>query len=294
MLDGIEALAALEKFGTVSEAAIRLRLTQSAVSKRLHALENEVGYRLIAPEGRRVRLTARGQQFVQRARPLVAELRALARPVDGPALSSLSLALADSIASSWGPGVVGQALSALPGLHIDLHAHRSVLVVESVRLGRYHAGLCTATPPTPDLIQHLVLTEPMALVHSGMGTRADRRRAVISIEPTSATWRAVEPLLRAHHPELLAGELVPVESFGAVVQMAKAGFGDGLVPLGLVKEMRLPKRSYRELRDVHRRVVLLTRKTVDQLESFRSLREELQKTAKVSLLRDGWRGPRGS
>lgn len=279
MLDGIEALAALEQLGTVSEAATRLRLTQSAVSKRLRTLEDAVGFRLLEPHGRRLRLTARGLDFVQRARPLVAELRALSRPIEGPSLSSLSLALADSIASSWGPRVVSRALRALPGLHIDLHAHRSVLLIESVRMGRYHVGLCTAPPATSDVIEHPLLTEPLVLVHSGLAARADRRRPLISIEPTSATWRAIEPLLRQHHPELLGSRLVPVESFGAALQMVKAGFGDGIVPLGLALEMRLPRRSYRELPFVARRVVLLTRKTIDQLESFRALREQLLKAA---------------
>jgi DNA-binding transcriptional LysR family regulator len=285
MLDGIEALAALEQFGTVSEAATRLRLTQSAVSKRLRTLEDAIGFRLIEPQGRRVRLTARGLDFVQRARPLMAELRALARPVDGPTLSSLSLALADSIASSWGPRVVRRALRELPGLHIDLHAHRSVLVIESVRLGRYHVGLCTAPPETKDLIQHELLVEPLVLLHSGLRERADRRRPLISIEPTSATWRAIEPLLRQHHPELLGGRLGAVESFGAVVQMVKAGFGDGIVPLGLALDMGVSHASFSKLPHVERRIALLTRKTIDQLESFRALREQLGKAVERSSAR---------
>ncbi len=285
MLDDVEALAALEQFGTVSEAATRLRLTQSAVSKRLKALQDAVGFPLVEPQGRRLRLTARGLDFVQRARPLVAELRALTRPAQGPSLTSLSLALADSIASSWGPAVVSGALRALPGLQVELHAHRSVLLIESVRLGRYHVGLCTAPTAVRDLIQHPVVTEPLVLVRSGLGARADRRRPLISIEPTSATWRAVEPLLRRHHPELLAGRLVPVESFGAVVQMVKAGFGDGLLPLGLAMEMRLPRRSYRELAGVERHIALLTRKTIDQLPSFRALRDQLVTAARSHLER---------
>jgi DNA-binding transcriptional LysR family regulator len=283
MLDGIEALAALEQLGTISEAAARLRLTQSAVSKRLQALQDTVGFRLIEPDGRRVRLTARGLDFVQRARPLMAELRALTRPVEGPSVTSLSLALADSIASSWGPEVVSRALAALPGLRVDLHAHRSVLVVENVRLGRYHVGLCTAPPAAKDLVQHELVAEPLVLVHAGLGARADRRRPLITIEPSSATWRAVEPLLRQHHPELLGGRLVPVESFGAALQMVKAGFGDGVVPLGLVMETRLPRRAYRALEGVERRIALVTRKTVDQLQSFHALRDRLLTAARAHL-----------
>ncbi len=275
MLDEIEALAALAQLGTVSEAATRLRLTQSAVSKRIQSLQESVGFLLVEPDGRRLRLTPRGADFVERARPLVAELRALTVPVEGPSLSSFSLALADSIASSWGPAVVSRALAAQPALRIDLHAHRSVLVVESVRLGRYHVGLCTAPPAARDLISHPLLTEPLVLVHASLGPRADRRRPLIVIEPTSATFRAIRPLLQQHHPDLLGDRLVPVESFGAVLQMVKAGFGDGLLPLGLALESQLPRRSYRELPGVSRDIVLLTRKTIDQLTSFREFRDRL-------------------
>ena len=280
MLDGIEALAALEQFGTVSEAATRLRLTQSAVSKRLHSLEHAVGFRVLEPHGRRVRLTARGVDFLQRARPLVAELRALSLPVEGPVLAQMSVALADSIAASWGPRLVRRALDALPGLSLELHAHRSVLVIESVRLGRYHVGLCTAPVGGGDLVQDYLLAEPMVLVHSALGQRADRRRPLITIEPSSATWRAIEPLLRAHHPELLDGRLLPVESFGAVVQMVKAGFGDGLLPLGIAREARLPRRSQRLLSQVKRRIVLLTRKTIEQSETYRALKGQLCKSGR--------------
>jgi DNA-binding transcriptional LysR family regulator len=285
MLDAIEALAALEQLGTVSEAATRLRLTQSAVSKRLRSLQELVGFPLVEPQGRRVRLTARGLDFLHRARPLVAELRGLARPVEGPKVASLSLALADSVASSWGPAVVSRALAALPGLRIELHAHRSVLVVESVRLGRYHAGLCTAPPSVGDLFVFPIVREPLVLVRSGLGPRAAKRRPLITIEPGAATSREVEPLLARHHPELLARPRVPVESFGAAVQMVKAGFGDGLVPLGLALEMRLPRRSFRELPGVERRLVLLTRKTVGHLTVLRDLRDGLADAAASHLAR---------
>jgi DNA-binding transcriptional LysR family regulator len=280
MWDGIDALIALEKFGTVTEAATRLRLTQSAVSKRIRTLQDSVGFALVEPDGRRVRLTAQAIGFLERARPLVAELRGLTRPAESRSSSSFSLALADSIASSWGPAVVSQALRKLKGISLDLHAHRSVLLIESVRLGRYHIGLCTDAPGAKDLVHHPVIDEPLVLVNSGLGEKFDPELPLISIEPGSATWRAVEPLLRAHHPQLLRGRLTAVESFAATVQMVKAGFGNGLVPLGLALEMALESRCYRELPAVKRRVSLLTRKTINQLAGFVLLREQLAQAAK--------------
>ena len=277
MLDGVDALIALEKFGTVSEAAVRLRLTQSAVSKRIQSLERQVGFRLVEQHGRRLRLTPAAVSFLERARPLVADLRGLTGLTQDGAASDFSIALADSIASSWGPEVIKRALRRLQSITVRLHAHRSVLLVESVRLGRYHIGMCTDLPEAKDLIHHAVADEPLVLVNSAMATKPVRNQPLISIEPGSATWRAIEPQLRERHPELLARPFIPVETFSATVQMVKAGFGDGLVPLGLALEMDVDRRCYRALRAVKRRISLVTRKTVNQLANFSLLREELVK-----------------
>jgi len=279
MLEGVDALVALETFGTVSEAATRLRLTQSAVSKRIQSLQAEVGFRLVVPEGRRLRLTPRAVAFLDRARPLVAELRGLVKASAPDSRESWSLALADSIASSWGPSVVRQVLGVLPGFRVGLHAHRSILVVESVRLGRYDVGLCTESAAARDLVQHPVVDEPMVLVLSAFGTKLDRKVPLIAIEQSSATWRAIHPLLRSHHPELFASDVVFVESFGAVAQMLRAGFGNGLLPLGLALDTKIPRRSVRKLRGVARRVVLLTRKSLHQEASFAQFRDALVRTA---------------
>jgi DNA-binding transcriptional LysR family regulator len=284
MLEWIDALVALETFGTVSEAATRLRLTQSAVSKRLQALQSMVGFRLVEPDGRRVRLTAQAIEFLARARPLVAELRGL---VQEPAMRQtkvrFAMALADSIASSWGPAVIRDALRALPGSRVDLHAHRSILVIESVRLGRYDVGLCTQSSSVMDLVQHPLVDEPLVLVHAELAARRARGAPLITIEPTSATWRAILAQLRAHHPDLLTGALVPVESFGAVAQMVRAGFGNGLLPLGLALDLKLHRTAYRVLPGVARRVALLSRKTVHELPSFVALRTELMRATQAHL-----------
>jgi len=279
MLDGIEALLALERFGTLSEAAVRLRLTQSALSKRLRALQRSVDAPLFERDGRRLRLTVEGLEFVERARPIVADLRALAAPVRSGIHAHLSIALADSIAASWGPRVVRAALAAVPGLAVDLHAHRSVLVIESVRLGRYHIGMSTDVTGPKDLIHYPVVDEPMVLVHAGFRAKPQPGGPLISIEANSATWRAIEPQLAARHPGLLARMRIPVETFSAAVQMVRADFGDGLVPLGLALELGMASTCYRRIPGIRRQVSLITRKTVNQLNEFTQLRAQLASVA---------------
>jgi DNA-binding transcriptional LysR family regulator len=283
MLENLEALLALERYGTVSEAATRLRLTQSAVSKRLQALQSEVGFALTEPEGRRLRLTAKALRFLEQARPLLAELKGLFETDEAPAASSLSLALADSVASSWGPALVKSAL--VPGLEIRLHAHRSVLVQESVRLGRYHMGLCTDAG-TQDLVSYPVAEEAFVRVNAGLAPKPSKDLPLVTIEAGSASWKAIEARFRAH-PELSRARVVPVESFTAALQMAKAGFGQALIPAGLAHTMRVPTRSYRGMPDLRRRVTLVTRKNVTRLATFEPFRTRLEAAAEAIMA--SWR-----
>lgn len=278
-LPGIEALAALAQFGTVSEAATRLRLTQSAVTKRLQVLQRSVGLPLVQPDGRRLRLTEDAQAMLDRARPLLADLRAVTDPVTSQPGATFSLAMADSIAASWGPEVLARALSSLAHVRLDLHVHRSVLLIENVRLGRYHIGMVTDVPAPKDLVHYPVIEEPMVLVAGVPRSKLARDRPLITIEPTAMTWRAIEPLLRAHHAHLLARPRLPVESFSAAIQMVKAGFGDGLVPLGLARESKLRPASIRSLKQVTRKVTLLSRKTVNRSDSFTQLRAAIEQSA---------------
>ncbi len=287
MLDEVEALLVFASAGTVSEAAARLRLTQSAVSKRLAALALQVGFAVVEPDGRRLRLTPRGAELVAKAKPLLAELRELTRAGEGAAVVPLELALADSIASSWGPALVKRALARVAGITVELHAHRSVLVLENVRLGRYDAGLAVLPEPPADLVVEPIASEPMTLVLAGRGQRFDRSQPLVTIEPTSSTWRAIHPLLRAHHPALLAAHTIAVESFGAVARMAEAGFGNGLVPVGLADELRIPLRSRRPLPHVKRTVALFTRKTLGTREAWVRLRDELSREARALFVARG-------
>ena len=61
----------------VARAAARLNLTQSAASRQIQALENELGLRLFARIGRSVRLTREGEDLLERSRRLLSDVAAL-------------------------------------------------------------------------------------------------------------------------------------------------------------------------------------------------------------------------
>lgn len=86
MIDRIRALLAVIEEGSVNRAALRLRITQPALSRQMQALENEIGGKLLERESSGVKPTGLGHAMLKSMKPLVesydsmiAELRRQAR-----------------------------------------------------------------------------------------------------------------------------------------------------------------------------------------------------------------------
>ncbi len=279
MLEGLEALFALERTGTISEAAAQLRLTQSAVSKRIQALQNEVRFSVIEPDGRRVKLTARGIALLDKARPLISELKNLRHLQIENEMNQFSIGISDSIAASWGPRLLRLAAKKEKNITLDIHVHRSTLVEENIKLGRYHLGLCVSPNVETQLFYEVISEEPMVLLSNRFDPESQSDN-LITIEINSATWRAIgTDVLK--HSKLKNYKLIYVESFSAIVQMVQEGFGNGLVPLGVALTMGAPKKSiHLLLPSIKREIKLISRKNISLLPSIESFVKALKQTSK--------------
>jgi DNA-binding transcriptional LysR family regulator len=65
------------ELGTVSKAALRLRIAQPALSRQIGGLEQELGFKLFDRVGRRLLLTSEGEQLLGDCRGLLAHVRAV-------------------------------------------------------------------------------------------------------------------------------------------------------------------------------------------------------------------------
>jgi DNA-binding transcriptional LysR family regulator len=70
-LDGVRTFVACADAGQFQEAAVGMSVTQQAVSKRIAALEKDLGVRLFTRSARGVQLTIDGQAFLPHARELL-------------------------------------------------------------------------------------------------------------------------------------------------------------------------------------------------------------------------------
>jgi DNA-binding transcriptional LysR family regulator len=70
-LDAVRTFVLVAKAGRFSDAADDLSITQQAVSKRIAALEKDLGVRLFSRTARGAQLTIDGQAFLPHARDLL-------------------------------------------------------------------------------------------------------------------------------------------------------------------------------------------------------------------------------
>lgn len=277
MIDRIQALRALREAGTTARAAARLRVTQSAVSKRIAALEAEVGVPLVERVGRGCRLTAAAETLLAEAEPLLSRLAGvLAEARGASAAVVLRVAASESLLSSWLPGALVSAAGA--GLELELHAHRGPVLVERVRSGECELGICAAPGASKDLVESHLGDERMVLVPSRLGRRALERAAVAdawTIEERSLTWPLLAARLarrRSGRPGIaITGRL---ESFTALVRCARAGLCHALVPRGVALAMGVPARALLELPGLTRPIAIVARsRTLERAPVARFARE---------------------
>jgi DNA-binding transcriptional LysR family regulator len=279
MLDELRALIALEATGTISEAAVRLRLTQSAASKRVQALEAELGYKVTEPDGRKLKLTAKGIALLARAKPLLIEFEGLRDLGDTGGARSLAIGISDSIASSWGPRLIKKSLERVKKLELEIHVHRSTLVLEQLRSGRYELGIVTGRQQGIDLSWNLLTTEAMVLV--GRSNPPKGRSKILSIEMSSATWREIGKEVMGHE-KIKDKDLVFLESFSAAAQMAKEEFAQALIPIGLARTLGFKRSEIINFSPgIKRHVYMVTRKSVGEIQCVRDLYSAMTEIASV-------------
>lgn len=313
MIANLEALHALARHGTMARAALDLRVTQSAVSKRVAALEASTKTRLVERQGRHVRLTSAGDELLRRTEPLLAQLRDAMAARETTAAGRLVVGMSESILASWGADVLAAVRRKAPEVEVVVNAHRSPVAIDHVRSGE-HVMAIVAGPGerVPDVVVEPLLEEEMVIVPSRLRAKDLEGRTehdVLGIEPGSATGRALArrlPALRRDGgPEVRV--VAVVQSFASLVQMARAGLGHALVPIGIARSMGVPARALVRFPapGVGRPVSLVGRKTSlarPTASAFRAaLREALPKGDGYSPLgrttTDSWSertGPRGA
>ena len=241
-----------------ARAAARLNLTQSAASRQIQALEDELGVRLFARVGRSARLTAEGEDLLVRSRQLLSDAAAL-----GERASALKSGEVGVLRVGSTPQVIENLLAKFlpryrkrhPGIEIHLVEDGGARLPDRLERDEVHVAIM---PAGDDRFRSRLLY-PMHVLAVLPQRHRLSRRAVLDV-----TELAEEPLLRlapsfASHAWFEAAcqvahirPRVLLESVAAqtLIALAQAGHGIAVVP----SPVRIPRTGIRVAAVVYRGV----------------------------------------
>ena len=120
-LERLRTLDALARHGSVSGAAEGLHVTTSAVSQQMSKLEREVGQRLLAKNGRGVRLTDAGRLLADHAARILSQVELAQSDLEaqrGQVLGELRLSAFPTAARGLFPTALAALCAEHPGLRV--------------------------------------------------------------------------------------------------------------------------------------------------------------------------------
>ncbi|USD31981.1 MULTISPECIES: LysR family transcriptional regulator [Vibrio] len=233
LLEGIETLLALSKAKTMSRTGSQLYISQSAVSKRIANLEKKLGKKLIVPDGRNVQLTQEAIDLIESIGPTFNELRGRIYEQQSMAEKSLiTIDCSETLVASYLADILGQHFKSDP--YIRITTNHTPRIVEHVQSGKAHLGICAGLlPPQHGLKTFHLLDEPFFIVSDRPLEQLPNTIITNDLANTANTYQ-LKILKRLNMTPVME-----MDSYAAAAQLALAGIAPALVPLSVIKTLKI-------------------------------------------------------
>ena len=250
----VEAFYWVASLKSVSRAAEKLFITQSAMSSRIAALEEELGVLLLDRRDKQFRLTVAGTRFFSHAERLLALQREIKSEMGSGAPHTVTLRIGaiESVLHSWLIEWVQQMRRSAPEFELELTVETTPVLVEQVRRGTLDIAFAALPAAGNGLMSRPM--PPMEMVFVGHTDLHRKRRYAL------ADLAALELLTfqRGSQPHVALLDLFRntgwaphrvhnISSISAMVQLVEGGFGVATLPLAAVRRLaqRLPLKALR-------------------------------------------------
>ncbi|MEQ1897216.1 MAG: LysR family transcriptional regulator [Vicinamibacterales bacterium] len=242
----LEILKAIAETGSFTAAGSKLRVSQSAISRQILLLEQELGDQVFHRVGRRVRITPAGEALVQLSLRIFQDvqdtLADLSERQESPR-GVLRLVGGMTVCLYVFPALLAELRRHHPRLDLKVTTGSSERCIAELRSGVADLGMLTLPIDAPDLVAVPVLQEELLLITEPSHPLARKRRVMASdltrqpfvlFESGSNTRRVLDEFfLREHIDPRIVMETENVEIIKAMV---RAGMGIGIVPYQAVAD----------------------------------------------------------
>ena len=240
---------AIRRAGSISAASADLHLSQPAVTRRLQALERQLGAPLFDRTPIGLRLSSVGEALLPHAERAVAAerdgLRAVAEHVDG-SVGRVTIGVVGSLAGHWLSDVLTAIAAERPTIDLLVSTATSRQIRDQVLRGDVAIGISYARPTEPELEVTVAFHEELVVVGSATHPSAGRRVSLgdlraerwlmfpeLPSQPESSGSIA-RNLLDQH--QMPAERIRPIDSLSAQRALARAGYGLAFVPESAVAD----------------------------------------------------------
>jgi DNA-binding transcriptional LysR family regulator len=236
----LEILQVIAETGSFTACGRRLHVSQSAISRQILLLEQELGEPLFLRVGRRVRMTPAGESLVQLGQRVFQDMRETTGAItdDTRALRGrLRLAGGMTVCLYVLPLLLKHLKRVHPELDVRLTVATVGRSVEDIRAGRVDVGLLTLPVDESDLVTVPVLSEELLVVTMPTHRLAKRRRVLpkdlagepfVLFETGSATRRVIDSFFVTEKIEPRV--VMDTENVEILKAMVKTGLGISIVP----------------------------------------------------------------
>ena len=240
----VEAFYWVATLKSVSRAAEKLFLTQSAMSARVAALEEELGALLLDRRDKQFRLTVAGTRFMTYAQKLL-ELQREVKAEMGSGqdlVASLRIGAIESVLHSWLIPWIEKLRVEQPGLELELTVETTPVLMDQAQRGAQDI-VFAALPAGGDGVRSKALP-PMPMCFVGQAMQ-HRKRAYTLVELARGELltfqRGSQPhvaLLDALRQARVENKRVHViSSISAMAQLVQGGFGVATLPLAAANRL---------------------------------------------------------
>ncbi len=245
---------------SIREAARRLDVASSAVTRQVAQLEDALGIALFHRERRRLRLSPAGEILFRHSRRLSAPMEAAVSEIEllrGVRTGSVRIAAAESVGLAFLPRLLTEFGRRYPRLTLDVSIIPSAEVVERLLDERIDVGFgFIAKPPRQvdvafrrDVSIGAVMApgHPLAAVKSLTMAQCLEHPLAVG-KPEISIREVIEPFLRSTSGIL--PPLVEVDSIRMLVELALGGhYASIMTPIGAQNEITSGTLVFRDLRD---------------------------------------------
>ncbi len=240
----VEAFYWVATLKSVSRAAEKLFITQSAMSARVAALEEELGALLLDRRDKTFRLTVAGARFVVHAQKLLELQRAAKTEIGSNAALDLTIRIGaiESVLHSWLIPWIEVLRAEQPTLELELTVETTPVLVDQIRRGALDLAFA-ALPASGDGIRTKAMqTMPMCFVGN---TDIHKKRQytlrdfatldLLTFQRGSQPHVGLLDLLKT--ADVRPRKVHAISSISAMVQLVQGGFGIATLPRAAIARL---------------------------------------------------------